>query len=94
MRNDIEIRDESTLEDDGYVGGIEELDGVGGVLTTITSTLDWQVNTEPLNTENTNTIIRGEGSFTFSSHHTWKYMTTPNTKMVDIRFIKLGRFCR
>ena len=36
------------LEDDGNVGGVEELDGVGGVLTAVASRLDWKVDTESL----------------------------------------------
>ena len=42
--------DQSTLQDayDGDVGGVLQLDGVGGVLALELSTLDGQVHSEPL----------------------------------------------
>ena len=36
------------MQDDGNVGRVEELDGVGGVLATEPGTLDGQVHSEPL----------------------------------------------
>jgi hypothetical protein len=45
---DIEVGDKSTLQDDGDIGRIEELDGIGRVLTTITGTLDRQIHSEAL----------------------------------------------
>ena len=48
LGDDIEVGDQGTLQNDGDVGGVEQLDGVGGVLAPITSTLDRQVHTEPL----------------------------------------------
>ena len=41
LRQEVDVRDESRLEDDGDVGCVEQLDGVAGVLTSITGRLDW-----------------------------------------------------
>ena len=40
------------LEDDGNVGGVEELDGVGRVLATVASGLDREVDAESLRKRN------------------------------------------
>ena len=52
LRNDVEIGDQGGLQDDGDVGGVEELDRVRRVLTTVASRLDWQVHAEALNQHN------------------------------------------
>lgn len=48
LRNDVEIGDQGRLQDDGNVGGVEQLDGVGVVLTTVACWLDGQVHPEAL----------------------------------------------
>ena len=48
LGDDIEVGDEGALQHDGDVGGVEELDGVGAVLASVTSTLDRKVNSEAL----------------------------------------------
>lgn len=37
LRDDVEIGDESRLQDDGDVGCVEQLDGIAAVLTSVTS---------------------------------------------------------
>lgn len=37
LRDDVEVGDQGRLQDDGDVGGVEELDGVGVVLATVPS---------------------------------------------------------
>ena len=48
LRNDVKVRDQSTLQDDGNVGGVEQLDWVGGLLSTVTGMLDGEVHTKTL----------------------------------------------
>ncbi|GMT25660.1 hypothetical protein PFISCL1PPCAC_16957 [Pristionchus fissidentatus] len=48
LRDDVEVGDEGGLEDDGDVGGVEELDGVRRVLSTVSGRLDGKVDTEAL----------------------------------------------
>ncbi len=45
----VEVGNQSRLQDDGDVAGVEQLDGVGTVLASIAGRLDWQVHTEALN---------------------------------------------
>ena len=45
----IEVRDESTLKDDWDFRGVEQLDGIGAVLTVIVGTLDGKINSKSLN---------------------------------------------
>ena len=52
LRDDVEVGDEGALEDDGDVGGVEELDGVAAVLATVARRLDRQVDTEALMADN------------------------------------------
>ena len=48
LRDDVEVRDQRRLQDDGDVGGVEELDGVGRVPATVADRLDWEIETEAL----------------------------------------------
>lgn len=48
LRNDVQIGDEGRLQDDGNVGRVKQLDGVGRILAAITGRLDGQVDTEAL----------------------------------------------
>ena len=48
LGDDVEVGDQGGLQDDGDVGGVEQLDGVGVVLTTVAGRLDGQVNPEAL----------------------------------------------
>ena len=48
LRDHVEVGDQGGLEDDGYVGGVEELDGVAAVLTSVPGALDRQVHSESL----------------------------------------------
>lgn len=45
---DVQIGDQRRLQDDGNVGGVEELDGVGVVLATVAGGFDWQIHSESL----------------------------------------------
>ena len=40
LRDHIQVRDEGALQDDRDVGGVEELDGVAGVLAPVPGRLD------------------------------------------------------
>jgi len=40
LRDDVEVRDESTLQDDGNIGRVEQLDGIAAVLAAVASRLD------------------------------------------------------
>lgn len=51
LRDDVQVGHQGGLQDDGDVGGVEELDGVGVVLATVASRLDGQVHPEALRTE-------------------------------------------
>ena len=46
--DDVEVGHEGTLQDDGDVGGVEQLDGVGRLLAAVPRRLDGQVHTESL----------------------------------------------
>lgn len=48
LREEIQVGDESSLEDDGDVGGIEQLDGVGHFVTTDLSVSEGEFDTESL----------------------------------------------
>lgn len=48
LRDDIEVGHKGRLQDDGNVGGVEELDGVSVVLATVAGRLDGQVDPEAL----------------------------------------------
>lgn len=48
LGDDVEIGDERRLEDDGNVGGVEELNWVGRVLAAVAGGFDWQIDAEPL----------------------------------------------
>ena len=48
LGNDVKVRDQSTLQNDGNVGGVEQLDWVGGLLSTVTGMLDGEVHTKTL----------------------------------------------
>ena len=46
MRNDVQVGHERGLEDDWDVGSVEQLDGVGTVLASVSDGLDWQIHSE------------------------------------------------
>merc|ERR1719348_331317 len=48
LRDHIQVGDEGALQDNRDVGGVEELDGVAGVLASVPSRLDGQVHPEAL----------------------------------------------
>ena len=48
LGDNVQVGDQSRLQDDGYVGGVEELDGVGVVLSTVAGGLDGQIHPETL----------------------------------------------
>mmetsp|Transcript_50744 Transcript_50744/g.100971 ORF Transcript_50744/g.100971 Transcript_50744/m.100971 type:complete len:584 (-) Transcript_50744:49-1800(-) len=48
LRKEVEVRDEGRLEDDGHVGGVEELDRVRALHAALGAVLDWQVDAEAL----------------------------------------------
>jgi len=48
LRDDVKVRNQSRLQDDGNVGGVEQLDGICVVLATIACRLDGQVDSEAL----------------------------------------------
>ena len=50
LRDEIKVGNKSTLENDGDVGSVEELDRVRTILATITCTLDGKIDSEPLQT--------------------------------------------
>lgn len=51
MGDDIKVGHQGRLQDDGDVGRIEELDGVGVVLAAVAGRLDWQVHSEALRSQ-------------------------------------------
>ena len=48
LRDDVQIRHESRLENDGDVRSVEQFDRIAAVLTPVASWLDWKVHTESL----------------------------------------------
>lgn len=52
LGDDVEVGHESGLEDDWDVRGVEELDWVAAVLSTVAGRLDWEVNAESLEVDN------------------------------------------
>lgn len=48
LRDDVQVGHQSRLQDDGYVRGVEKLDGIRVVLSTITCRLDRQIDSEAL----------------------------------------------
>lgn len=48
LGDDVQVGDQGRLQDDGNIGGVEELDGVGVVLTTVAGRLDGQIHPEAL----------------------------------------------
>ena len=51
LRDDVEVRHERGLQDDGNVRRVEELDGVRRILATVASGLDGEINAETLENE-------------------------------------------
>lgn len=51
LRDDVQVGHQGRLQDDGDVGGVEELDGVSVVLATVAGRLDGQVHSETLRTK-------------------------------------------
>lgn len=48
LGDNVQVGDQGGLQDDGNVGGVEELDWVGVVLATVASWLDRQIHPESL----------------------------------------------
>ena len=48
LGDNVQVGDQGGLQDDGDVGGVEELDGVGVVLAAVASGLDGQIDPESL----------------------------------------------
>lgn len=48
LGDDIQVGDQSRLQDDGNVGGVEKLDGVCVILATVASRFDGQIHSESL----------------------------------------------
>lgn len=48
LRDDVEVGHQRRLQDDGNIGGVEKLDGIGVVLATVTCRLDGKVHSEAL----------------------------------------------
>ena len=57
LGDDVEVGDQGGLQDDGDVGGVEQLDGVGVVLTTVAGRLDGQVYPEALNYKHSKELV-------------------------------------
>lgn len=51
MRDDVKIGDQCRLQDDGNIGGVEQLDGVSVVLAAVACRLDGKVHSEALGGE-------------------------------------------
>lgn len=48
LRDDVQVGDKSRLEDDWDVRSVEKLDGVGGVLASVSDGFDWEIHSETL----------------------------------------------
>merc|ERR1712070_1095713 len=48
LREEVQVGNQRGLEDDRNVRGVEQLDGVGALLTTVLLVLDWEIHTEAL----------------------------------------------
>ena len=48
LRDDVEVRHERRLQNDGNVRRVEELDGIGGILAAVAGGLDRQIYAETL----------------------------------------------
>ena len=48
LRDDVKVRHESRLQDDGNVRGVEKFDGIRRVLATVASRLDGEIHAEAL----------------------------------------------
>lgn len=48
LRDDVKIGDQRRLQDDGNIGGVEQLDGVSVVLAAVACRLDGKVHSEAL----------------------------------------------
>lgn len=46
--DDVKIGDQSRLQDDGYIGGVEQFDGVSVVLAAVPCWLDGEIHSEAL----------------------------------------------
>lgn len=81
LGDDVEVGDESGLEDDWNVGGVEELDWVAAVLSTVAGRLDWEVDTESLEVDNHS---ENEES-SHQVHQVWKVLAVESlTKSTDL----------
>lgn len=48
LGDNVQVGDQGRLKDDGNVGGVKQLDGVGVVLAAVASRLDGQIHSEAL----------------------------------------------
>ena len=48
LRNDVQVGNESRLEDNRNIGGVEEFDGVAGILSAVPGRFDGQIDAESL----------------------------------------------
>ena len=49
LRNDVEVRYQSTLQNDGNIRCVKQFNRVGSVLPTVTGTFDGKINVKSLN---------------------------------------------
>lgn len=69
------------MKDDWNVGGVEELDWVAAVLSTVAGRLDWEVDTESLEVDN----HRKNEESSHQVHQVWKVLTVESlTKGTDL----------
>lgn len=57
LRDDIQVGHQGRLQDDGDVGGVEELDRVGVILASVTGRLDGQVHSEALRSQTEQSML-------------------------------------
>lgn len=81
--DDVKIWDESALKNDGNVGGVEELDGIAAVLSSVTSWFDWQIDTEALQDEHT----VGIKNHLNQRNWAWKENTKDEFSLTDLKDI-------
>ena len=48
LGDEVQVRDQGRLQDDGHVGGVEQLDGVLLLLPSPLLATHWQIHSEPL----------------------------------------------
>lgn len=63
MRDDVKIGDQCRLQDDGNIGGVEQLDGVSVVLAAVACRLDGKVHSEALGGEKKKARKKSESKY-------------------------------